>query len=100
MFIPHLLRLDYGYLLTQLRHRVLVQKLHDLLLHGLARPVATGVLDRRLGRLENGIADVLEPLPFVRLDVLELLLDHVVAVEEVAQVDAAALAEAVGVVGL
>jgi hypothetical protein len=46
------------------------------------------------------IADVLEPLPFVRLDVLELLLDHVVAVEEVAQVDAAALAEAVGVVGL
>jgi hypothetical protein len=91
--LPDLLGLSQSQLLAKLHDLILVDNLHDLLFSRLSQP--------KLLRLDGGLLDcdlavTILSLIFLRI---ELVAYTAIAVEEGAQVDAAAFAETVGVVG-
>jgi hypothetical protein len=97
--LPDLLGLSQSQLLAKLHDLILVDNLHDLLFSRLSQPKLLRLDGGLLDRLENGVCDLavtILSLIFLRI---ELVAYTAIAVEEGAQVDAAAFAETVGVVG-
>jgi len=96
---PNLLRLPHRLFPTNLRHLIPMQDLHDLLCPRLPRP-DLGILDRLLFlRLEFRVSHPASNIFRRRLGFAKRFVDVGVAGQEVAEIDAAALAESVGVVG-